>query len=352
MNHGLGTMTLITLALFAISCGNNHTVQSENMDTVYKKNGRPVKTRMISEETFVKSLTYIATLKGSRESSASALIADTVEAVMADVGDYVEKDQPVVLFPKSNPTANYYQAEAGYNAAKQAFDRIKNLYEKNGVSRQTFDDARTQYEVQLANWKNVQELVQINAPISGYITRLNVSPSNNVSPGTELFTVSNYDELTTTILANDKEIREFAEGQHVTAIWENETISGSVTQVDLSKSPKDKAFAVNVILENMNHSIPSGITATIVVDTAIKGNSIILHRKEFISNGDEQYVFVDETGIARKRIIKLGESQGMYRRVLSGLEAGDRIITEGINLVHDGEKIRDMNSTDYAVTRK
>ena len=349
MNNHIKTILFSFLVFSIISCEKEKATDGGNIERIYAQTGRPVKTRTLEKDTFVRSLSYISALKGTKESSGSSLIADAVEDVLVKVGDYVEKDQPIVLFPKTNPSANYYQAEAGFKAAKQAFDRVESLYKKNGVSRQTYDDARTQYEVQSANWKNVQKLVQVTAPISGYITRLNVSPSDNVSPGTELFTVSNYDRLTATILVNDRDIREFAIGQNVTAEWEDEKITGTVTQVDLSKNTKKKAFTVDIILENQTRSIPSGVTADIAVDVETDENSIILHRNEFLTNGGEHYVFIDENGYARKRSIEIGKNQGMYYRITAGLEKGDRIITEGLNLVRENEKIRNIDESDPVI---
>ena len=163
------------------------TVAEKNLDDIYNEQGIPVKTRELVREDFSTYLSFTSSLKGIKESSESAMLADTVESVLAEVGDYVEKDQIIVQVPKNNPQANYYQARAAYLAADKAFKRIESLYKSNGISRQEYDNAQTEYSVSRANWNNVQDMVDIKAPISGYITRLTVMESDNINPGDVLF---------------------------------------------------------------------------------------------------------------------------------------------------------------------
>jgi len=342
MNNNLRVFTITCLAMLIISCEKEQTGSSENLEKIYSEQGVPVKSRLVEKSEFVTSLTYTSVLKGISESTQSSLISDTVEDILVEVGDYVEKDQTLVLFPKSNPSANYYQAEAGFKAAEQAFKRIENLYKNNGVSRQSYDDARTQYDVQLANWENVQNLIHVKASISGYVTRINVSPSDNVKPGGELVTISNYDQMTALVWVGDKDIRNIKVGQNVRTIWQGESIEGVVSQVDLAKDPRKNAFAVKVHLDNKSHLIPSGVTVNLSIDTDINTEAIVLHRKEFISVGGESFVYLEKEGYARKQIIESDQNQGMYYQIISGLNEGDRIITESLNLLREDSKVRLM----------
>lgn len=352
MNTYIKTLTVISLAMLALSCDKESSAESGNIEKIYADQGRPVKTRILEEDLFVSSLDYISTVKGIKESTGSSMVSDAVEDILVKVGDYVEKDQTVILFPENNLSANFYQAEAAFKAAELAYKRVENLYKNNGISRQSFDDAKTQYKVQQANWENVQGLVQVKAPISGYITRINVSPSDNVKPNTELFTVSNYDQLTTTVRVNDRDIRAFSVGQRVTARWEGESIEGVVSQVDLAKDIHNKAFAIKILLENQDLAIPSGVTADLSIEVESVEDAIVLHRREFLSNSGESYVFLEKEGYARKQIIETGDNQGMYYQIDSGLYEGDHIITEGMNLVREDEKIRVLNETDSTMAKR
>lgn len=312
----------------------------QDIGEIQQSQGIPVKVRLVGNNDFSTYLTFTSSFRGFEESTGFSLVDDTVEGILVEVGDYVEKDQPVILFPKNNPVVNYYQVEAAWKAAEQAFRRIKNLYNSDGVSRQTYDDTKTQYDVQSANWKMVNDMVEVKTPISGYITRLNVHTSDNVQPGDGLFTVSNYDFLSSVVWVADHEIRQISKGQKVSAEWEEQVLSGIVTQVDLSKDSEKKAFAVHVKVSNPEHAVPSGITANVDIETSLTRNAMVVHRNEMLKDQNGWYVYLDKNGYANHQTVKTGLRQGLYYQILSGLQPGDRLITEGLSLLRKNALIR------------
>ena len=326
---------ILLMIVLVSSCQKEDQTALKNMEEIFREQGIPVKVRAVGEQDFSTYLTFTSSLKGAKESTGSSLVSDTVEEILVEVGDYVEKDQPIIRFPKNNPAVNYYQAQAGFEAAEKGFRRIESLYNSNGVSRQTYDDTRTQYDVQKANWKTVNDMVEVKAPISGYITRLNVQESENVTPGDSLFTVSNYDELTSVVWVADHEIRQISKGQRAQAEWEGLSLNGVVTQVDLSMDDRKKAFAVQIVFSNAEHAVPSGITADIDIETELIKDAIVVHRNEIQKNQNNWFVYLDKDGYASRQIIQPGRKQGMYYEVTAGLQANDKLITDGISQVRD-----------------
>ena len=343
---------LVLMIVLVSSCQKEDQTALKNMEEIYKEQGIPVEVRAVEEEDFSTYLTFTSSLKGIKESTGSSLLADTVEEILVEVGDYVEKDQPIIRFPKDNPSLSYYQAKAGFEAAEKGFQRIESLYESKGVSRQSYDDTKTQYEVQKANWLTVNDMVEVKAPLSGYITRLNVQTSDNVHPGDSLFTVSNYDELTSVVWVTDHEIQQIQTGQRATAEWEGTVLNGIVSQVDLAMDSQKKAFAVHVNFGNVEHSVPSGVTADIDIETELLENAIVLHRSEILKNQNDWYVYVDKDGYASRRIIQPGQRQGMFYQVEAGLQQGDKLITQGVNLVRDQSPIFVVKEASSVLVKK
>jgi membrane fusion protein, multidrug efflux system len=336
----LAMLLILFSSLLFLSCQKEETTSFKNMEKVYEEQGIPVKVRTVGIQDFSTYLTFTSSLKGIKESTGSSLLSDTVEEILVEVGDYVEKDQVIIRFPKNNPAVNYYQAEAGFKAAEQAFRRIENLYKSNGVSRQSYDDVKTQYDVQMANWETVNDMIDVKAPISGYITRINVQTSENVHPGDGLFTVSNFDTLTSVAWVADHEIRLIKKGQRASCEWEGLTLIGEVTQVDLAKDMNKKAFAVHVQFSNGEHAVPSGVTADINIETSLSQDSIVVHRKEMLNNQNAWYVYVNNDGFAKQKFVEPGLRQGMYYQISEGLEAEEIIITEGLSLIRNNSRLQ------------
>lgn len=316
----------------------------KSIEQIHKDEGIPVRVKEMKESTFYTFLNYTSSLKGVSESTASSMISDEVAKVHAQVGDFIEKDQIIITFPVDNPAIQYEQSKVTYESAEKAYSRIKRIFENNGVSRQEYDNAFTQFELSRANWLSIQNMVTVRAPISGYLTRLNVQASDNVDSGDELFTISNYNRLKTTIWVSDHEISHIIRGQKAEAEWEGHRVYGDVVQVDLSMDRSTRAFAVLVEFDNYDHTILSGITAEIRIITYTKENSLVLNRKEMVKEGDSWFVFLAENGIASKKELLTGLNQGMNIEILNGLKVGDNVIIEGLSLVRDGSLLKVLSN--------
>lgn len=337
-------LLIITVVIISVTwltgCQKSEVSTIKNIEQIHNDEGIPVRVKDIKETVFYTFLNYTSSLKGVSESTASAIVSDEVVEVHAQVGDFIEKDQVIITFPVDNPVIQYEQSKVAYESAEKAFSRIKRIYENSGVSRQEYDDAYTQFEVTRANWFSIQKMVAVPAPISGYLTRLNVQSTDNVGSGDELFTISNYDRLKTTIWVSDQEILHINRGQKAVAEWEGHLIYGDVVQVDLSMDRSTRAFAVLLEFDNYDHTILSGITAEIRIITYTKENSLVLNRKEMIKEGDTWFTFLAENGVSSKTELVTGFNQGMNIEILQGIEIGDLVITEGISLVRDGSRIK------------
>lgn len=321
-----------------VSGGGN--TESRSMTQIHAEEGIPVNVKPVKKSSFYTTLNYTSTVTGITESSKFSSVADTVDQVLYSVGDFVTKGTVLITFPKNNPAANYYQAKASYVNAADTFKRMESLYKTKGVSKQDYDNAKTQLDVAKANWNIVDNMVEIKAPISGYITRIDVRPSENVNPDDHLVTVSNYDLLKAKIQIPEREINRIKTGMRATASWEDYTVEGIVVQTDLSLNPDTNSFGAVLEFDNNNHNIKSGVTAEISIVTYQKDDAIVVEKKNILSKDNRECVFTAVDNKAVKREIKTGFRQGLDVEIIEGLNAGDILITEGNRLVSDGSKIR------------
>ena len=345
------TVTIFSILLLLAACGDESPEELRSIEEIHAAEGVPVEIRELSTSEFSSSYTYTSSLSGAEESSASAMIADEIDAVHVSVGDYVEKDEVVIGFPADNAALNYEQARVNFESARTSFQRISTLYAEDGVSQQSYDNARTQYEIAKANWETVQNMKDVRAPFAGYITRINVFASDNVQPGDPLFTVSDMERLKTTVWVTDRQVESIGVGQRATAEWRGHLLEGEVVQVDLAMDQKRKAFAVKLEFENGAQTVRSGVTAEIAIEVYRNPEALVLDISEIISSGDENYVFLAEDQQSRRQTVKLGRQEGLRVEVLEGIEAGDRLITHGISLIEDGTKIRIIENDESLAQR-
>ncbi len=332
------SLSLTTLFLLA-SCSGQKS-EAKNLEQIYAEEGVPVKVQTIKPQPFKKSLYYNALIRGFRESSAYAALGDRVEKIYVKVGDYVKKDQVLLSFPTDNPAAQYYQAKVAFENAERTIARMEKLLKSGGISQQDYDNAKTQYEVAKANWDAVRQAVKVKAPISGYVTKINVRETDNVDIKAELFTITQTDRMKAEIWVAESEIDLVKPGQTAFARWNGHQVQGKVTQVNMAMDLKHRAFKAILEFENLDNVMPSGVTAEIEVVTINQPQAIVVDQTVFLNEMGHYYVFVNQNGNAKKQPVKVAAQSGTSVLVESGLKAGDQLITEGQFLVKDGSKIK------------
>jgi membrane fusion protein (multidrug efflux system) len=316
----------------------------QSMEQIHKATGVPVKTEIVKTSKFSTVLKYSAIVQAHSEAIKYSRVSDVVQQVYYKVGDYVHEDQTVLTFPKNNQTTQYYQLKAVCALAEQTYRRMANLYKEGIISKQELDNAQTNFEVAKANLNTTEDSLKVKAPLSGYITQLNVKPTDNVNEDEPLFTVSNLDLVEARLWASSQEAEQIKCGQKVILSWNGRRFEGSISQIGRIMDLNTKAFEVKALFKNKDKILTSGITAEVAIETYANANAVVIHRKDLVNEGDHRFVYIVDNGVAVKKEVKLGAEQGVLLEVKSGLTPGDQLIIEGNKMVEDQAKVRVVNS--------
>ena len=329
----------ICLILLLSACGKKN-VAGKNMEQIQKEQGIPVRVQIVEPSTFTQELAYNATLGGREESTAQSMVSDIVTGIRAKVGDRVSAGQLILTFPTDTPAAQFQQATTAFNAAKTAFDRMKNLLTQGAISQQDLDNLETGYKVAKANLEASDKMINVRAPISGVITNLMVSPGDKCYPGQDLFTVSTTNGFKAKLMVPDKDISKLRVGTAATATWQDQALQGRISRISLALDPNSKAVPVEVTFPAANNSIKFGSIAQIRLIINSKPDVIVVARENILTENDKKYVWVNENNHAVKRQITPGLDNQLQYEVVEGLSAGDALIVEGLNLLSDKALIR------------
>jgi membrane fusion protein, multidrug efflux system len=314
--------------------------EAKSMEQIYQDEGVPVRTKTVSLTEFKTVLSYNSILTGIKESTAYSSMGDKVEKILVKVGDFVKKDQVLLKFPTDSPSAKYFQAKVAYENAKTTFERIDNLYRSGGISLQDRDNARTGYEVAKADWDIVRQMILVKAPITGYVTKIHVSETDNVDKEMPLVTISNTEKLKTTVWVSEDEIFDIEKNMPATANWRGMQITGNVVQVDTAMNAMKKAFRAEVEFLNPENLLKAGTTVNVDIITAMKPNTVVVERKNILKDQDKYFVYVVNKDRAEVRNVTLGKQQVLDVEITEGLNPGDELVVEGQMLLENGKKVK------------
>lgn len=315
-------------------------IESKNMEQIYLAEGVPVKVKPVKPGNFVTELRYHAILKGKEETSVYAPISDKIDQIKVRVGEAVKKDQILVTFPMDNPQTNYYQAKTSFENAQKSYERMETLYKSGGISQQDLDNARAAYDIAKANWDDVRQGVLVKSPIDGYLTQLNVQPSDNVKTDDLLLTVSQIRQLRAKIWLSEDEVAQVHTGCPVHTVWNGETFSGTVSEVDLALNLDTRAFGAVIILNNPSEKLRCGATVVIIVESYRNPKAVMTEQKNILNDTSGYYVFVAQNEKAVKKYVKTGRRNGLFTEITEGLSDDESLIVEGQLLLEPDKKIK------------
>ncbi|MGQ9476202.1 MAG: efflux RND transporter periplasmic adaptor subunit [Actinomycetota bacterium] len=118
--------------------------------------------------------------------------------------------------------------------------------------------------------------------------------------------------------------------------------TGEVVQVGIraeTGSGGTTVFSVIIRLDRTEVPLRLGYNATVDIEVLSRQGIIYLPVTSVFSEEGRDYVYVVEEGKARRREVTVGERSEEWLEILSGLEEGERVITEGVGLVKEGQKV-------------
>jgi multidrug efflux pump subunit AcrA (membrane-fusion protein) len=108
-------------------------------------------------------------------------------------------------------------------------------------------------------------------------------------------------------------------------------------------SAGSRTFEIEVVIENRDRLLKPEMNANVEITRMEKDDAIVIEQDLIVDYGDEKYVFILEGENAKKRVIEIGARNGNSVLISKGLNAGEKIIYEGVQTVKDGEKVQVVN---------
>lgn len=334
-------LLFLVLVIFSGCSAKNKEIESKRLEDIQKEAGIPVKIKIIQPERFEKSISFYSTLMGIKESTKTSSLSGKVESILFKAGQYVKEKQIVVKFPIDNPTLQYEQAKIAYDNLQKTYNRFKELLKTGETSQQNFDNVEAEFLVAKRNYESLKQMLFVEAPISGIISNIYVTEGEQVEPGKPLFTVSILNQVRAIAWANEKEIQLLHPGMKGTILWNESRFSCNISSVSLKMDEKTKGFRVEFEANNPKLILKSGVTVEIQVPVYRNDNAISIPMYLISKENNEQaYVWIEKNGIAEKRNVVIGNTNGTAAEIIGGLNKGERLIIEGNSLLTPNAKVK------------
>lgn len=310
------------------------------------------------------ALTSGVTLSGSldpyRVVEVRAQVPGIVRAIHVDRGDAVRQGAVMATIEAegirgqaSGARAAVAAAEANLALASQQLESARTLYEAGAMSEIDFRGAQTAYEAaraqlaaargQAAGASEQARRATVSAPISGQVSRREVSEGEAVNPGQPLFTVVNtqFLELAGQVPVTDAAGVRVGQPVEFTLVSQpGRTFRGEVARVDPTADPATRQIGVYLRLANSELGLVGGQFATGRVVTGSQAEVVVIPAGAVREESGRQFVWaIDDGAVARRPVTVTGRDDSRGIVAVSGIEPGQRVVV-ALGDLEEGAAVR------------
>ncbi|MBN2009779.1 efflux RND transporter periplasmic adaptor subunit [candidate division KSB1 bacterium] len=291
-------------------------------------------------------LMQTTTIEAERQVDIIAKVSGQVVKLPAEEGMYVKTGDLLAQLDEAELQINYLRSKMTFETDESVYDRSKEMLEKTFISKEDYEAARLQYESSKSAYESAKlqlEYTSIKAPFDGVITMRNVELGQRVSANQSIFTLADFKPLRAKIYVPEKDISRIYEGQGATITVEAQKgteFKGVVKMISPVVDPESGTSKVTIDINDDKGKLKPGMFASVYITTDTHKNSLIIPKKSLVLETDQDQVYIYRDGTAHKVNLTLGFTSGENVEVLSGLQAGDLVVTAGQDGLREGLPIR------------
>ncbi|AET69686.1 RND family efflux transporter, MFP subunit [Desulfosporosinus orientis DSM 765] len=359
------TALLVGVLLFISGC-------SPQMPTSAAESATTVDVAAAEARDIYGSISYSGRLKASREVQVLPQTSARIISINVSEGQGVAAGETLMTLDSSSLQASLKKAEAQVasakanqvtnqiklEAARKSYERTKLLYDAGSVTQVELDDAKLAYDslnsgsVEAAvaeaeaSLLSVQEQIgytSIKAPVSGIIGRIDVSVGDYVNTSNTVAVISDPQELKAEIMVGESDIAIMKLNTKVNVYVRSvgqEPFSGTISSIASVLAADSNMYPVTITLDNAKGEVKSGMYAEVSIAASGVQNALCIPLSSIIPDNGVNVVYsvTEENGEMRAaRVeVKTGINDGNYVQIVSGLKAGDKVVTLGNTLISDG----------------
>ena len=343
-----------------------------------------VQTKTVATAEWPASYEASGTVRARTTATISSKVMGYVQQVGVQVGDRVREGQPLITLETRDLDVSVSRAQASraeveaaipelenaiaaakanLELAQSTFKRMEELAAKKSISNQEFDEASARLKAAQANYDMararrtqlnskmaqvdqeiraasvMRDYARLASPFSGVVIAKTVEPGNLATPGAPLLTIERDGQYRLEAPVEESKLGSVRLGQNVsvaletTATVQNARVSEIVPSVD----PASRTYLVKLDLPG-GSQLRSGMFGRAIFPLGVQ-KVVAIPAAALTERGQLQSVFVVENGVARTRLVTAGRRAGELVEVLSGLSAGETVVTPPAAGLQDGARV-------------
>ena len=340
---------LVCLALYNLAAASIFKKRQPNITPV-------VRTQTIQDVNSDLVLNYAGEVRGRFENqlafqASGRIIKRNIElGSTVNAGDVLMQIDPKDIEQNTNmAAAQLSAAQAQLDLAAKNLERYQKLYDQQAISRLQLDNIQLQYQSALASYRqaaagytqssNMLGYTMLVANAPGVISSISAEVGQVVSAGTPVAVLVQDGDREIEISIPESRIQDFRKATAIKAqFWalNNITVNGTVREISPMADPTTRTYKARIALNTPPPNLALGMTANVFVDTG-KQTAVLLPLSAIYQTQNQPSVWVVQDNKVQLRPVSVGDVVGDKVQILSGLQAGDNVVTAGVHKLRENQ---------------
>ncbi|MGB5279586.1 MAG: efflux RND transporter periplasmic adaptor subunit [Gammaproteobacteria bacterium] len=364
-NAAIGVSLVLATGILLSACGKQEEVAAPELP-------RPVKTYVIGGDEAGDTRRLPARVYASQRAEISFRVQGLIVELPAKEGDFVKKGQLLAQLDQKDYKTAVNDRQAKFDEAKANFERAKELIKKDFISKTDFDKLEANYKTAKANLEQAEldlSYTSMTAPFDGQVARRYVQNNEEVRRKQAVLALQNAEQLDIKFdvperlllkLQNVEERQKKDPADRPTIAHARFTSDGpryplAFKEIATRADEQTRTFEATFVLDT-----PEGVTVLPGMTAEVQLNLAALYGpRDYDMLIPNTAVFADPSGAARKLVWVVDQESMTVRsrevetgalvddriRIVSGLKAGESVVSAGLHHLEDGQQVRLFTGT-------
>jgi len=311
--------------------------------------GQTVSEAVATPRQFTDEIRVLGVARGRRSVNITSSTSELITRVLFTDGQRVAAGTPLVELQAREEDADIIEARARLAQAQRQADRLKALAERGVAPRVTAEDAET--GLQTARASLSAALARrgdriIRAPFPGILGLSSVTAGTLVNPGGVITTLDDIDVVRVDFPVPERYLGLLRRGTAITATidaYGDEAFTGRIALIDTRVNEQTRSVTARAEIPNPGARIRPGMAVRVAVQQGVR-TAPAVPEASVQYEGEGAFVYRiarGEGGSTAQRVeVETGAVEGGFVEILSGLNAGDRVVGSGLNRIQPGTPVR------------
>lgn len=345
ISNRLFILVLISLSVAVASCKSKKKEVQNNSNNPRNQGPLVVDGFIVTPQTVSNKIEVPGSLLPAEETQIRTEVSGRVVKLNIQEGTTVKSGELLVKLFDQDLQATLRKLQVQLEIAKKSEERMRDLLAINGISQQDYDLSKLNVENLNADIESTRIAIsktEIRAPYQGKLGLRNISLGSYLSPTDIVTTIRQVDKLKLEFAVPEKYAKEVKAGGKV-----NFRVDGGASShtaiVLATESGVDQAtrtLRIRAVVNESHEELVPGIFAKVLLQLGNDAQALLVPTQAVLPQIRNKQVVLFKKDSAFFSVVETGVRDSVYVQIISGIKAGDTVVTTGLMAIRPNAKIR------------